>query len=87
MIKNKIKLIFQFILTLLVLLILGITIIFTFEAFDIIELPEKYSLLKFFPSDIEVSVNEYINNTENITKKKHNVSVKNEQEKESNSEH
>lgn len=57
--RNKIVLFFEFITILLILGILGIILIATLEIFEIIPIPEKYSVLKYIPATVEVSIKEY----------------------------
>lgn len=77
--KNKLLVIFQFIITLIVLIILVGTIMGSLEILNIVNIPEKYSVLKFLPSsETEIIVsgdynrNIIIENTNTIKIEKNN---------------
>lgn len=59
--NNKIVIFFQFIAIIVILGILGIISIAVLEIFDIAQIPEKYSVLKYIPATVEVSIKEYDN--------------------------
>lgn len=57
--RNKIVIFFEFITIIVILGILGIILIASLEIFEIIPIPEKYSVLKYIPTTVEVSIKEY----------------------------
>ena len=73
--KNSIVVFFEIITMIIISVILGILSIAVIEIFDIVEIPEKYSVLKYIPATVEVSIKEYDqgNVITNTVKKDNNI--------------
>ena len=60
------KLIFQLLIAIVLAIVLFLVMFITIDMFEIIEIPEKYSLLKNFSNTSEIEIKEEINNIDNI---------------------